>query len=301
MGGEHDGPYLPSTEILDTGPNPGKRGGEDGDVVVVPGGFLQHRHLQRERLPAVLGQLDAQRRSDLRPVGMKPAPVQHDDRPARSVAIGFGVDAEERVTVGIEVHRLAVEDRIDDLRFEPALPLEVLGGCRRREGRGACNRRRAQQRGVPARPCTGATARRSAPRSIPCHAGAAQKHRVPACDIEYSDTSRRPAHSRTSGDQLIHGPPARVGKEPAPRRRFGQRFGGKRLRVGGAGAEIEWFHQKEVPVPVRGRPRMLPRITAEGNGRATQSSESVFTRAAGTPRSISRSLHAPASPCGPAT
>ena len=82
---------------------------------------------------------------------MKPAPVQHDDRPARAAAVGFGVDAEERVAVGIEVYRLAVEDRVDDFRFQAALSFKVLGDCRRRDDRGADDRRREEERDAPAR------------------------------------------------------------------------------------------------------------------------------------------------------
>ena len=73
---------------------------------------------------------------------MKPASVQHDDRLARAAVAGFGVDAEEGVAIGVEAHRLAVEDRVDDLRLEPVLAVEVLGG---REGR------RERQGGEPSR------------------------------------------------------------------------------------------------------------------------------------------------------
>ena len=78
--------------------------------------------------------------------------MQHDDRPARAAAVGFGVDGEERVAAGIEVYRLAVEDRVDDFRFEPTLPLQILGGCRKREDHGADHPTGEQQGRDPARP-----------------------------------------------------------------------------------------------------------------------------------------------------
>ena len=71
--------------------------------------------------------------------------MQHDDRLSRPAVAGFGVDAEERAAAGVQVHRLAVEDHVDDLRFQPALAFEILGrgeGRRKREsGEPACKER----------------------------------------------------------------------------------------------------------------------------------------------------------------
>ena len=129
---EHHGIRPALAQVLDAGPDPRKRGGEDRHVVVVRRGLPEHRHLQRQSLPVVLGQLRAKRGGDLRPVGVEAAPVHHEDRPVRPAVGGFGVQREERVAVGVEVHRLAVDDHVDDLRLEPAFALEVLSRHERR-------------------------------------------------------------------------------------------------------------------------------------------------------------------------
>ena len=104
---------------------------------------------------------------------METAPVENDDRPARSAAGGFGVDSEERVTPGVEVYRLAVQNRVGDLRFQATLAFEVLRGCDRRgrretgkhsgeeKGRTA-SRRTAQAKRHPDRPGDGAQSPRPA-------------------------------------------------------------------------------------------------------------------------------------------
>lgn len=85
----------------------------------------QHRHLQRQRGPAVLREAGAQWVDHVRPVRVHTTAVNDDHRTLRRVARRRCIERQESMPIGIEVFDIAGHDRIGDLRRPPVFACQI--------------------------------------------------------------------------------------------------------------------------------------------------------------------------------
>ena len=115
MGDDHDRAVVVLAQVRQRGFDARPGVVEDVHVIEVLGRLVEHRHLDRQGVPAVSDQANAQRLHHGRPVRVEAAPVQNQHIALGRVGIGFGVDRQEGIPLRFQLKGLAVEDGIDDL------------------------------------------------------------------------------------------------------------------------------------------------------------------------------------------
>ena len=120
---QHDSLVALLLQKIDRGLDARKGFRQDLDVVIIFRLLVQHRHLQRQRVPAVLDQANPQRIGHVDPVRVK-APAVHDhNRPDRLV--GLGQDGQKLVIAAFQKNRLTIDDAVDNLVGQALFTLDI--------------------------------------------------------------------------------------------------------------------------------------------------------------------------------